>query len=70
MPTLALVNVCCIIIYEICVFLLQCQFHWTMVGAENLGMDFRVHQSVSQVFGSYKVVNTPADILLTCLEAI
>ena len=42
----------------------------TVVGAEDLIMDFGAFQSVLKVIGYYEVVDSPSDVLLSCLEPI
>lgn len=50
--------------------LVYCQFHRTVVRSENLGVNLGVNQSVSEILRSDEIVNTPAYILLTSLEAV
>lgn len=41
-----------------------------MVGAEDFSMYLCPFEATLQIFRSYEIVDTPADVLLSCLETV
>ena len=48
----------------------QCQFHGTVVAAQDTGVDLRVGDLGHQTVGDHEIVDAPAGILLPGLEAV
>lgn len=52
------------------ILVIKHQFHWAMIAAKDLVMDFCTYESLAQAVGDDKVVNTPSCVLLTGQEAV
>ena len=57
----------CVYVY-FCLF--QGEFHRTVVRTENLGVYLRSFKPVAEIIRYYEIVDTPACILLSCLEPV